>query len=250
MGWKEEAAISKSKENTDDTEHPIQTFQPVQAGRPVPAYGLVSEAEREARIAHVEELQRRGQSEMERWSIVASHQSAWGDRATALARMAQPGEAVFEFGAGLSVVRDALPLGCGYTGSDLAPIADGVVQYDLNATSLEPIIDHDVALFSGVLEYVHDPEKLLRHLRIYFRAIICSYALLVDGSPEERDRRRYSGWFTDIGRDGFLNMFRTAGYTATMQGDWNGQALFRFDREDAAMSQAPRECPERAVSGN
>jgi len=212
----------------------MRKFQPVQAGQPLPGYEQVSKAEREARIAHVEALQRSGRSEIERWSMAASYRAAWGGRATALARMVRPGEAVFEFGAGLSIVRDALPLGCSYTGSDLAPIADGVVRYDLNATELEPTVDYDVALFSGVLEYVHDPEKLLRHLKIYFRAIICSYALIVDGSPEERDRRRYLGWFTDFGRDGFLNLFRAAGYTATLQGDWNGHALFRFDRQDAA----------------
>jgi hypothetical protein len=218
------------------TEHATPTFPRVQAGQPVPGYGLVSEAEREARLAHVKQLQRHGQSEVKRWSLVASHQASWGDRATALARMVRPGESVFEFGAGLSVVREALPSGCGYTGSDLAPITVGVIQYDLNAADLEPIANHDVALFSGVLEYVHDPEKLLRYLAIYFSAIICSYVLLSDGSPEELNRRRYSGWFTDIDLDGFLNMFRAAGYTATMRDDWNGQALFRFDREGAAMN--------------
>lgn len=84
----------------------------------------------------------------------------------ALARLIQPGEKVFEFEAGRSVIPEELPSGCRYTASDVAPLTQGILSYDLNAPTLAPITeDHDVALFSGVLEYVHDLARAAHFLR-------------------------------------------------------------------------------------
>jgi hypothetical protein len=137
---------------------------------------------------------------------------------------------VFEFGAGRSAVPGALPADCGYTGSDRVRLMPGCRFYDLNAPALEPIEAHDVALFSGVLEYVHDLPRTARFLAANFTAVICSYAALLEGTPEEIERRRFSGWFTDFAEAEFVALFATAGFAVSSRSNWAEQLLFRFDR--------------------
>jgi hypothetical protein len=61
--------------------------------------------------------------------------------------------------------------GCRYTGSDIVALTPGVRLYDLNAPDLPAIEGHDVALFSGVLEFVHELPRTVRFLAASFRAV-------------------------------------------------------------------------------
>jgi hypothetical protein len=143
--------------------------------------------------------------------------------------MVRPGESVFEFGAGKSIISSALPQGSTYQASDVAPLSDAVVRYDLNAADLPAIDGFSVALFSGVLEYVHDLGRLSQFLARHFSSVICSYAVATDMSPESTDRRRYSGWFTDFDEAAFVALFDAAGFRVTERRIWGEQVLFRFD---------------------
>lgn len=201
---------------------------------PIPAFSSASAVERNQRVAHTEALRAAGASDVARWGQTAYHYADWAARGTALARMVKPGERVFEFGAGRSAVPDALPPGCSYTASDVAPLTPGVVPYDLNAPTLAEIGDHDVALFSGVLEYVHDLSRAAHFLARHFASVVCSYAALADGSSVEIERRRYSGWFTDLTDAGFIALFTAAGFTLTNRANWETQILFRFDKHPPA----------------
>ena len=174
---------------------------------PIPAFSSATTAERDERIGHTEALRASGASDVARWSQAAYHYGSWGTRGAALAHLVKPGERVFEFGAGRSAVPGELPPGCSYTASDIAPLASGIISYDLNAPTLAPIADHDVALFSGVLEYVHDLSRAAHFLAGSFAGVVCSYAALGDGSSEEIERRRYSGWFTDLTEADFIALF-------------------------------------------
>ena len=86
-----------------------------------------------------------------------------------------------------------------------------------------------MALFSGVLEYVHDLARLVVFLSQNFRTVVCSYAVGADSSDEVA-LRRYSGWFNDLREEDFLKLLRGAGYRLTQHGEWKGQKLFRWDR--------------------
>jgi hypothetical protein len=198
--------------------------------RPITGFSAASPGDRSARIAYAEALRRSGGSDLARWARVERHDPNWSQRGEELAHFARPGERVFEFGAGLSKVWRALPAGCQYTASDLSPLANSVAPYDLNAPLLEPIVGQDVALLSGVLEYVHDLSRAAGFLAANFNSVLCSYAASGDGSPDEIDRRRYSGWFTDFKEDDFRALFTAADFTVTQRSMWRGQTLFRFDR--------------------
>jgi hypothetical protein len=195
---------------------------------PKSPYSIATTAERAGIVAHIEALRSGGGSDVNRWSRAASHNTNWRSRGVALAQLVRSGEKVFEFGAGLSSVRFSLPPGCGYTASDLVPLTSGSVAYDLNASLLAPIAGHDVALFSGVLEYVHDLSRLAHFLAGNFSSVVCSYAVMENGSSEEIEQRRYSGWFTDFTESGFVELFTTAGFDLNTAGSWGAQPIFRF----------------------
>jgi len=188
------------------------------------------ESQRRDRISRTEVLRHERRTDTERWRSVASHYESWRQRSKLLASYVRPGERVFEFGAGNSVLAGALPAGCSYVGSDVAPLGRNIVIFDLNAPTLPQLSGHDVAVFSGVLEYVHDVLRLSAFLSQNFASVICSYAACVGSSVEEIERRRYSGWFNDFSEVEFLEIFRGAGFSLSRAGKWEKQMLFRWDR--------------------
>ncbi len=196
----------------------------------IPSFSSATAAQRSARIAHIENLRLARASESARWIQSYNHSEDWSSRSIALAGLIEPGERVFEFGAGRSAVPGALPTGCRYTASDLAPLASNIMFYDLNALTLLPIVNHDVALLSGVIEYVHDLERATLFLANNFSSVLCSYAICGDGLPEEIEHRRYSGWFTDLTEAELITLFEAAGFTLSNSDSWGSQKLFRFDK--------------------
>lgn len=203
---------------------------PITSNRLLP-FDKATVAQRNDRISSIENLRRTYGTDLKRWRSAAAHDEAWAPRSKLLASYVRPGERVFEFGAGKSVVAAMLPAGCTYTGSDVAPLRDDMMVIDLNAPTLPPQLPHhDVALFSGVLEYVHDLSRLAMFLSRHFCGVVCSYAALGSSSPEEIDQRRYSGWFNDFTADEFSTIFRGAGFNLSEQGAWRNQTLFRWDR--------------------
>ncbi len=195
-----------------------------------PLYEAADQEFRRRRIAYIETLRAEGGSEAARWAQPESHRERWGLRGIELARLVKPGERVFEFGAGRSQVAAALPSGCDYVGSDATPLSPEVMVFDLNAPSLAPIEDFDVALFSGVLEYVHDLPRLLEYLSRYFCSVIASYAPRLTESESEIEARRYSGWFNDYSKAELEGLFAQAGFAIASSGEWKAQLLYRLDR--------------------
>jgi hypothetical protein len=196
---------------------------------PIQPFVAATDAQRSARIAHTEALRQARSTDVERWGSAASHYDSWKERGSLLAGFVRPGERVFEFGAGNSAVAGSLPAECRYLGSDAVPLEAGIMKCDLNAPVLPQLSGHDVALFSGVLEYVHDLGRLAAFLAQNFRSVVCSYAALVDASPDESARRRYSGWFNDLSEAEFSDLFCSVGFHRTKDGEWAGQVLFRWD---------------------
>jgi hypothetical protein len=197
---------------------------------PIQPFVDAPEALREARILHTEALRYAGSTDIKRWGDAASHYESWCERGKLLAHFVRPGERVFEFGAGNSVVGEALPSDCSYVGSDAVPLVADVMKFDLNAPSLPQLPGHDVGLLSGVVEYVHDLRRLVFYLAQNFRTVVCSYAARTSSSSEEIARRRYSGWFNDLSEAEFCALFRIAGFRLSRDGKWAVQTLFRWDQ--------------------
>jgi len=83
---------------------------------------------------------------------------------------------VLELGCYDKALRDLLPEGCVYFGSDMYDRGEGTILCDLN-TALVQFPSHDYFIATGILEWIADIPRLLRHLRQYCRkGGIVSYA--------------------------------------------------------------------------
>lgn len=174
---------------------------------------------------------RLGSSDIARWGKSESLSSAWDARTEKLAAMIPQGASVLEFGAGRMALRRYLPSSTAYTPSDLVDRGAGTLVCDLNAKELPPLPPHDVAVFSGVLEYVHDAPRLVAHLAPCVRAIVASYAV-TEGEPSAITRRN-RGWTNDYSADQFEAIFASCGFVCDLRDAWEAQKLYRFVKTGA-----------------
>jgi len=167
---------------------------------------------------------RTGKSDLSRWSKPKSLSPLWDERTRQLATMVAPGSTVLEFGAGRRVLEDMLDRPARYTPSDLVDRGPGTIVCDLNVRPLPQFGAHDVAVFSGVLEYVNDVPSLIQHLRGSVQTIVASYAVL-ERNPDER---RAGGWVNDYTSAQFVALFHEQGFDCVQSASWQSQELYRF----------------------
>ena len=87
---------------------------------------------------------------------------------------------------------------------------------------------YDAAVFSGVLEYVYDIERVVKWLHDITESIIVSYSTLEKNSKIV-DRRK-NGWVSDLSDEWFVSNFERNGYICTWRGCWEKQNLYMFSR--------------------
>jgi hypothetical protein len=134
------------------------------------------------------------------------------------------GTSVIEFGSGRLVLKACLPNECSYTPSDLVDRGYGTIVCDLNSTVLPQFDLYDVAVFSGVLEYVNDVSRLIMHLSKSVNTIVASYAI----KETNRFDRRQSGWVNDFSSDDLIALFESAGFQCDHFERWQSQVIYRF----------------------
>ncbi|MBI3802610.1 MAG: class I SAM-dependent methyltransferase [Nitrospirae bacterium] len=166
-----------------------------------------------------------GRSDYERWGKKESLLQNWDARTRRIAGLIQPGQSVLEFGAGRMALKAFLPERCAYTPCDLVDRGDGTIVCDLNGT-LPSFRRHDVAVFSGVLEYVNDLPRLIDHLSGCVDGIVASYAIL---EKNETDRRVH-GWVNDYSASEFVIVFEKAGFQCNHTEAWGTQVIYQFTR--------------------
>jgi hypothetical protein len=169
--------------------------------------------------------QRQG-SDVARWSSEGTLSPDWDGRTRLIASLIPAGSSVLEFGAGRLVLRDYLPSGCRYTPSDLVDRGAGTIVCDLNAKVLPDFPRHDVAIFSGVLEYVNDVPRLVRHLSPRVNAFVLSYA--VTDTNASLVYRRADGWVNDFSASALVKVFADHGFRCDRTESWRSQQVFRF----------------------
>ena len=164
-----------------------------------------------------------GRSHGKRWQDKQNFLAEWNDRTERIAQLIQVGTSVIEFGAGKLLLKDLLPQGCSYTPSDLFDRGYGTIVCDLNGKSLPSFPSYDVAVFSGVLEYIYDVPRLILHLSNYVDTIIASYAIL-----ERNENRRVYGWVNDFSAAEFIEIFENSGFSCDFSEPWNAQMIYQF----------------------
>lgn len=170
-----------------------------------------------------------GRSDIRRWSNEANLLDSWDTRTRILASFVPPGSTVLEFGAGRMTLPDYLPEGCLYTPSDIVDRGRNTLVCDLNAPQLPSFPLHDVAVFSGVLEYVHDLQRLIAHLAKYCSSIAASYAPTDFTNQNQPLNRRKHGWVNDCSVQELQNVFSKQGFQCVRTVVWESQqVLFEF----------------------
>lgn len=157
-----------------------------------------------------------------RWKQKEELYLEWDQRTVILASMISPGTNIIEFGAGNMALKNHLPPECSYTPSDLYKRHEGILKCDLNVGIEFSLASYDTAVFSGVLEYVYDVDKVFRQLSSSITKVVLSYAC-TDISNADRLR---SGWLSDYSKKDLETIFKKYNYQIVEYEEWRKQSIF------------------------
>jgi hypothetical protein len=161
---------------------------------------------------------------VQRWAQYESLHDEWDERTALMAGMIHPNTTILEFGAGKEHLRNFLPQGCIYQPSDIVARSPESIVCDLNQEFPKLDKKWDYIVFSGVLEYIHDVQKLLKQVRAHCDTCILSYAST--DCLECMTTRMRSGWVNHLSKDSFEAMLQNAGFTVQEKRAWRGQDIY------------------------
>jgi hypothetical protein len=179
------------------------------------------------------------QPDYKRWCSSQGLQEWWDERTRLIAGLAPAGSKVIEFGAGRRQLERVLPAGCCYIPSDLVDRGPGTVVCDLNARPLPDLaaVAPQVAVFGGVLEYLHDVPAIVQWLSASgIQTCIASFdpfpaRLGIVGRWREWTRRCSNGYMCNLTEQEFLSAFEAAGFVPLRKRTWRTQSVFQFARQ-------------------
>jgi hypothetical protein len=166
------------------------------------------------------------QSDINRWKEANELFEDWNERTALLARYVPSNSAVIEFGAGNMSLRNLLPDNCIYIPSDLVKRFEETVVCDLNGPIYIDLSPFDVAIFSGVLEYVFDIETVFEQLQKEIAHVLLSYAC----ADICTHNRLGNGWLSDYTQDQLLTIFDRFGYQVVDKQEWRQQMIFNLKK--------------------
>lgn len=164
----------------------------------------------------------------ERWHRLSSSPTAWDSRSAKIGTMLAPGSRVLDVGAGSMRLREHLPEGCSYIPLDLVARCPEAIVCDLNTPDIPRLPETDVAVLSGVLEYLEEPGVLLSRLYESTTRIVASYAVANAAGLRQHWRRRFHGWVNDYSVNQLLSIFLHHGFHCEGMDVWHDQAIFRL----------------------
>lgn len=147
----------------------------------------------------------------------------WEERTKLLASFIKPGTSVLDVGAGSMTLKKYLPKGCFYYPVDLSA-EDPQARVDFNKGLLPTLPLFDIAVLSGVLEYVVDVEGALYAVGSWTREALISYAPVIP----DQDRAAH-GWLSHLDRDALEAAMGCAAWDWEPIGEWRGQLLYRLE---------------------
>src|ERR1041384_7041735 len=182
-----------------------------------------------------------GRSDYNRWSNTENLESWWGARTEKIVGFIRPGARVVEFGAGSRHLEKLLDKSCVYFASDLVNRGSGTIVCDLNKRPLPDLteLSADVAVFSGVLEYIRDLDSLVAWLAGQISACVASYECVTPpatffGALRRRIRRLYYGYMNHYSEAELLAVFARAGLVCAETTVWENQRIFFFVAREQA----------------
>lgn len=169
-------------------------------------------------------LGRKPRTDVHRWSNDSNFSGDWDGRTHLIARYISSNDRVAEFGAGLQALRAVLPEGCQYQPFDIVARTPDVRVCDLNNDLPSIAGEYDVAVFSGVLEYLSDLDAVFSWLTRSVDRIVFSYAVSdVLSSPLERSR---NGWVNNISCAELIKLTQAKGFSCRLETTWRHHFIF------------------------
>jgi Methyltransferase domain len=172
-----------------------------------------------------------------RWADPNSLYASWEPRNRRVAALVPNNSRVIEFGAGKRILERYLDPSCTYVPSDVVDRGPGTIVCDLNQRPLPDLGSdvYDVAVLSGVLEYVRDVPSMLDWLTKYIAVCVLTYApakangysprALLDGVSRLRH-----GWMNNYREEELRSLFRERSFELVQDDDWEEQRLFVFSQ--------------------
>jgi len=172
-----------------------------------------------------------------RWADPRNIYASWESRNKELAALVPSNSRVIEFGAGKRTLERYLDPSCSYVPSDIIDRGPGTVVFDLNQRPLPDLGPdaYDVAVFSGVLEYVREVPAVLDWLTKYVTVCVLTYAPAKArghsprGLLETIGRLRH-GWMNNYREEELRSLFYERDFELVQGKDWEDQRLFVFSR--------------------
>jgi hypothetical protein len=172
-----------------------------------------------------------------RWADPRNLYASWEPRNIQLAALVPNNSRVIEFGAGKRALERYLDPSCTYVPSDIVDRAPGTIVCDLNERPLPDLGSngYDVAVLSGVLEYVRDVPSLLDWLTKYVTVCVLTYApaKATGYSPRallERVSRLRHGWMNSYREEELRSLFHERAFDLVKEEAWEEQRLLAFSQ--------------------
>ncbi|MCG9973032.1 class I SAM-dependent methyltransferase [Christiangramia crocea] len=177
------------------------------------------------RANKTKKLKEQKRSDIKRWKKNSELNEDWKERSIILAKMVRPEAKVIEFGAGNMHLKDYLPANCDYTPSDIYVRDSNVIYCDLNDDEMINLQSYDTAIFSGVLEYVYDLDRLFEKLAGSLKYINLTYAC----SDISGANRLKEGWLSDYTNSDLRDIFKRNGFEIVDYLEWRKQSIYRLE---------------------
>ena len=160
-----------------------------------------------------------------RWADPDSLAAGAKARAAAAAVMMAAGCRVLDLGCGAMALREVLPPGCAYVPCDLVARSEDTIVADLNQGQFPPG-DYGAVAALELIEYLHEPGRVLAQCRQAAPSLVLSYVPADAGDGPERRAR---GYFNDFTAGELEALLLAAGWRIAARGTAEQALLLRCE---------------------
>ncbi len=186
----------------------------------------VDQAIIERQIENVK-LRAEKKTDLDRWQNDNQLFRDWDERTLILASYIRPNASIIEFGAGNMVIKTNIDNYKSYIPTDIVARFEETIVCDLNEGIIEEVKNCDTAVFSGVLEYVYDIDRVFTELGPTIKQVVLSYCCS-DIVTLSRDK---NGWLSDYTKSDLEEIFINQGFKIENYSEWRNQSLYNLIRE-------------------
>lgn len=166
-----------------------------------------------------------------RWARVAHSEPVWDVRNRRIAELVGQVTSVIDIGSGAQTLKRYLPEGTCYQPCDVVKSSDDVLLCNFNAGQYPAVTEvYDVAVCSGVVEYVRKVEPFVDTVVGYARRIILTYAPMDPG--DNRLKRLGRGWVNHLRQHELEALFDRLGLAWSIIDTWddyNRHVIYRIE---------------------